>query len=188
MEFSNSDIVIPNLHRQKPRLADYDYLQKSLFLTDVSTSEDYQRKFNSFYRVRQRSADWYEDFYSLFEGVKYSYTSIRFKDSLLEFHGKTNRVEASFVSKIIATINPNLAVWDNQVLKNLGLKPPYYNMETNRRLERCVQTYKVLQTEMSDLLQSPSFPEWRERFDEEVPQYTHFTDMKKLDLYLWQNR
>lgn len=58
-------------------------------------------------------------------------------DSVLDLlHQATNRYEASFASKLFATLNPSAPVIDSVVLKNLGLRLPYATTP-DRALQIC---------------------------------------------------
>jgi len=100
----------------------YDYLQRNFRRIDVSTAPDYQKKFNSYYRVR-RNFEWRSHYFKLLEENKSK--GILFSDALRTMYRNTGRYEASFVSKLVATIDTNLPVIDKFVLSNAGLKLPY---------------------------------------------------------------
>ena len=84
--------------------------------------ESFQTKFNDFYRVR-RNQEFRKIFYEIFENSRYN-QNINFEIVLTLIKNKTNRIEASFASKLIVTINPNLPVLDKFVLRNVNLKLP----------------------------------------------------------------
>ena len=85
--------------------------------SDRSVWEDRcRRRFNHFYRVRRGGA-WQDAFYGLMGRA--AKEQLQFRAVLDLLHMKTDRYEASFVSKLIATLNPNLPVIDSVVLKNL---------------------------------------------------------------------
>jgi hypothetical protein len=50
--------------------------------------------------------------------------------------GKYGKLEASFASKLLATIDPNLPVWDKHVLRNTGLKAPSRQGSWETRIEQ----------------------------------------------------
>jgi hypothetical protein len=81
---------------------------------------DFQRKFNGSYRIR-RNAEWQESYYELLAG-KLS-TGIKFKGALNFMLYTTGRFEASFMSKLVATIHPMKPVIDSMVLENVGARP-----------------------------------------------------------------
>ena len=180
--------AIENLKTSRNRngLKRYCRLQESLSRVDVRSDRDFQRAFRSFYRV-MRGNEWCEPFFSILEREKNN-PAPSFREALDEIHYRTGRVEASFSSKLVATIDANRPVWDRHVLANLGLRPPYSGMDTRRRLDRCSELYSKIRKWTSAAIRQDSFAEWRRRFDGAFPQFKHFTDIKKLDLFLWQSR
>ena len=179
--------VLDRLTKVETALGQYDYLQRSLSACDVVTNREYRTAFNRYYRMRQRRPRWYEVFFSILEREKRS-DAVSFRIVLEEILRKTGRLEASFGSKLIATINANLPVWDQHVLDNLGLKAPSWSRDTEWRLNCCVELYSSIQAWSSRVIQHDGFWEWRRRFDGAFPQFRHFMDIKKLDLFLWQSR
>lgn len=168
-------------------LSAYDYLQRSLRSTNVFEDRDFQRCFNGFYRMRQRKREWYDYFYLTLENAKYD-REITFKDILQRTFEKTGRVEPSFSSKMLATIRPDMAVYDSYLRDNLWIIVPKEYKRPEVRVEGFIAAYDVLQQRMLELIDDPRFHELRTRFDHCLPKYSHFTDMKKLDLILWQLR
>jgi hypothetical protein len=98
-------------------------------------------------------------------------------------------VEASFTSKLVATIDTSKPVWDKYLLKNVGLKAPGYHIAKDRRLNRCLTVYESLEKRMKHLLQSETGKMIVETFDEIYPQYAErVSNIKKLDFALWKIR
>ena len=108
-------------------------------------------------------------------------------DVLEEIHRETRWVEPSFSSKLAATVDENLPVWDKHVLHNLGLKPPYPGMAPGPKLDGCVELCSRIRSWTSNAIRQSDFAEWRRHFDSMFPSFRHFTDVKKLDLFLWQS-
>ena len=96
----------------------YRQIMETVRKTDVSTDMDFQRTFNAFYRVR-RNAEWRKTYYDLFETVKDS--NLSFESILKAMYEVTGNIEASFSSKMLATINPDMPIWDRYVVQNLCL-------------------------------------------------------------------
>jgi hypothetical protein len=90
----------------------YLWLQRNLGLCNVSTSAQFQTRFNGFYRVR-RGLPWRSGYFDLMESAKA--TGIGFPDALQEINRRTGRIEASFASKLAATLDPSKPVVDNVV-------------------------------------------------------------------------
>ena len=102
-------------------------------------------------------------------------------------HAGRQQVEPSFSSKLIATINPELPVYDDLVVKNLDLG----ELGTRRgikRIEKAEEIYCELRAKTYAITQLPFFDNLTCRFDRKFPRCTHFTDIKKLDFFLWQAR
>ena len=102
-------------------LAKYLWLQQQLHAVDVSRDQAYQRAFNSFYRVR-RNAEWQTTFFNLMERVKRRKPG--FRNLLAAIRESTGRLEVSFASKLLVTLDPSNPVIDSVVLKNLGIRLP----------------------------------------------------------------
>ena len=178
--------AIRNLETRKDGLERYDFLQRSVSRGDVASDTEFHKTFKSFYKVR-RGSDWCSVFFSILEREKHDGV-VSFGEVLNEMYSRTGRIEASFSSKLIATINTHRPVWDKHVLDNIGLRPPYAGMQPARRLCRCVELYSSIQTWTSKTIRKTGFEKWRRRFDRKFPRFCHFTDIKKLDLFLWQSR
>ncbi len=182
--------VLDRLDKVKADINKYDYLQDSLLICKVNTDQKYQTAFRDFYTMNQarKSSEWYDMFFSILQREKRN-RAISFRSVLEEIFDKTGRVrvEASFCSKLIATINPDLPVWDKHVLANVCQTRPS-NKDPMDRLNRCVDVYSCIKTWSEQAIQEECFGKWRRLFDDSFPQFQHFTDIKKLDLFLWQYR
>ena len=153
--------------------------------SNVYTNEEFQRIFNGFYRIRQRSKEFYTALYEYLEHNKN--TEISFEQTLAFFHQKFQRFEPSFSSKIVATINPNFPVWDSEVLARLNLKTPNLNLATEVRFKRMVKIYDDIVSWYSDFLNTDQAKNMIKTFDEKIGTL-NITDIKKVDLILWQTR
>ena len=162
----------------------YDYLQSQLRKTDVTTDMFYQSNFNSFYVVR-RGGDWTKGFFSILEREKNN-DLISLDEVLKELyrtarHAGRQQVETSFSSKLVATIRPELPVYDSRVRKSLGLATPF-------GIKQSIEVYSELRKQTLEITQHAGFNQLGTCFDVKFPRYKHFTDIKKLDLFLWENR
>lgn len=84
----------------------------------VATSE-FRKVFNGFYRVRQKSAAWYDKYYGIMEEQRSANRS--FRELLFCLERISGTIDVSFVSKMLAAVDPLLLIWDKYVLQNLGL-------------------------------------------------------------------
>jgi len=92
----------------------YKQIMEMVRKTDVSSDLEFQRTFNAFYRVR-RNVEWRKAYYDLFEKVKCSSPS--FESIIRTMYEATGNIEASFSSKMLATINSDMPIWDRYVIQ-----------------------------------------------------------------------
>ena len=167
----------------KIALEKYNYIMHNLRKTDVSSDKEFQKKYNGFYRMRQRSSDYYQRYFSFLEQNKN--TEVSFEKTLKYFDEKLSRIEASFSSKLVATIDPTKPVWDEFVLKNLGLSKP--KNHSKNRIEQTIELYHEIEHKYKEFLLTNKGKDLLIEFDRFFPD-TDLTDTKKLDLLLWQSR
>ncbi len=170
------------LLKAKPGYEKYCWIQKRFGACDVRTNVAFQRRFKGFYRVR-RNQEWCDVYFGLLEKAKTS--EVTFDEALRFLHEKTGRVEASFASKLVATINPGKPVLDQYILGHLGLRLPAFS--TADRLSRTAKVYSELVRRFDALTTSALGKKICSRVDDTFPDNS-LTDLKKIDLVLWQIR
>ncbi len=169
------------------KLNAYALTQNRLQQVDVSTDEQYQRTYNGFYRVRLPLTEAYSTYYTLIEQNKNN-NNPSLAQILNELLAATQRVETSFGSKLLATVNPNVAPLDSVVLGHLNLRLPARTGQSDaERIQQCINVHNQLVGRMNQLITMPEFQQLKERFVQRFPGY-NFTDVKILDLLLWQYR
>lgn len=182
MRTLTTDEIEAALVRLERGLNQYLWLQSHVHSCDVTADEDFQKRFNGFYRVR-RGSQWRSIYFGLMESSKLR--GIEFPDALKEINRCTNRVEASFASKLIATLDPSKPVIDKFVLKHFELRLPR-NGSADREL-KTIQLYRELCDKYKALLESPTGSMIRRLFDNQYPGL-EVSELKKLDLVFWQVR
>lgn len=176
--------IFDALKRRHADLDRYAYTIRSLRSLNVAQNQEYQRKFNGLYMVR-RNASWRSKFYALLETCKTG-SEPKFVMVLDKLFKETGRIEASFASKLIATINPALPVYDSIVRINLGL--PQRSSCGSDRIELLSTDYANIQAHSSELTCKPRFRDLRAAFDDKFPEFRDFSDAKILDFMIWQVR
>ena len=163
----------------------YAEILKSFSSTNVILDELFQKKFNGFYRVR-RNSDWQKVYYSIMEDGKRK--PLTFEMVLKELFTSLGRVEASFSSKLLHTLNNDMPIWDKWVLQNLTLDPPkqYWSME--KKLNACALLYNKIVVWYKKTLSMEEIQQKIVQFDAFFPEYKWFSETKKLDFFLWQIR
>ena len=181
-----SDIKLLFSEESKRRgVKNYAELLQEFPLTNVEKDFAFQKKFNGFYRVR-RNGDWQKVYYSIMEKGKTS--SISFESVLHDIYKQLGRVEFSFASKLIHTLNQDMPILDRFVLQNLGIEQvkPYWTAE--KKLQHAVCVYNEVFDWYKQALSNEKLAKKIVEFDEFFPEYKWFSQTKKLDFFLWQIR
>ncbi|MBQ0065350.1 MAG: hypothetical protein KBT48_06265 [Firmicutes bacterium] len=162
----------------------YKYIMEHVYITDVSKDKEFQKVFSNFYGLSRSGKEWEEKFYNLFETYKNGNKNYAFL--LKELSNRTGKLEASFASKICATLDPNMPILDRFVLQNLNLKLPY--PESKNRIEKTISIYNEIQKWYEEYLETDNAKECIALFDKIFPDYKWVSDVKKIDFYLWSMR
>lgn len=172
---------------KKPELAEglnkYMWIQKHLYGCDVSQDEEFQRRYNGFYRMRQRNAEFYKVYYEFMEENKDLKPS--FAEAVHYLNHRLRRLEASFASKLVATLDTDKPVWDSVILKNIGLKQPCSS--GSNREQKIVDVYNELEKWYQRYMLSEEGKQITDSFNKQFPDID-ISDVKKIDLVLWQKR
>ena len=153
-------------------------------LVNVAHNKDFQKKYNAFYRVRQRKENWYKVYYQFMEDQKGF--DITFSKVLRYFREQLGRYEPSFLSKFVATHNANMPVWDVHVLSNIGLRAPSYTSPNKFNLAETA--YDAIQKWYQIFECSYKGAIIIRMFDERIIEAKFITNTKKIDFVLWQAR
>ena len=146
-------------------------------------SPEFQRAFNGYYRIR-RNEEWRQHYYDLF--VKAKAERFSFEQIISELYRLTRNVEASFSSKMLATIDASKPIWDQYVLQNLGLELTGKSQE--EKLQNTVVLYNRIVRWYVDYLTTDEARENIREFDRLLPEYAWVSETKKIDCLLWSKR
>ncbi len=163
-------------------IRDYRWLIDEVRRLDVTTDADFQRRYNHFWRVR-KNATWRAAYYELLERAKRAGTD--FPTALRAMHARTGRIEASFSSKLVATLDPDMPVIDAFVLKFFGLRLPYPYQDD--RIGKTIDVYERVAAGIDAIVRSDAMPRVRAAFAERYPTAA-LSDVKMVDFVLWQVR
>lgn len=148
-----------------------------------SASPNFQRAFNGYYRIRRNEA-WRRQYYALF--AKAREERCPFEQIITELYELTGNVEASFSSKMLATIDASKPIWDQYVLQNLGLELGGKTKE--EKLQNAVALYARIEGWYADYLTTAEARDAIETFERLLPDYAWVSDTKKIDCLLWSKR
>ena len=190
--------ALPELHHKALRtmtarspcpVATYLLIRRSVAASDLLDpgAEPVRRRFNAYYGVR-RNAAWRTLFYARFEAAKASPlpSAALFEDVLSGIQADTGRVEASFASKLVATLRPDSPIIDSVVrgwLEQHCEAPPFRG-----GISAAVAYYRWLEDVMADAAASPQALAWGRAFGDAFPLppgEPPVSALKQLDFLIW---
>ena len=174
------DAAIPQLAGV---LEKYAWLQaRATASDDFHIEPEFRRRFNHLYQVR-RALPWREAFYSLM--AKAHREQLRFRSVLDLLHAATGRFEASFASKLVATLNPAAPVIDARVTQAVGLVlPPATAPDRSAQIEK---VHAELSRYFAEFLPTSTGRYLIKRFDAHYPKLAkRVSAEKKVDFVLWK--
>ncbi|MCR4598188.1 MAG: HD domain-containing protein [Acetatifactor sp.] len=172
------DAAITKLQERKKDIAAYIDIMKA---AGNPERPEFQKKYDAFYRVRRDKA-WRKEYFQLMAtyGKRGNAT---FGEILLRLRQATGQIEASFASKMLATLNPNMPIWDSKVLAALQLRLAGSN--PNSRFSNAVVLYERICKWYQDYLKTDAATEMLHRFDKEFPEFQIMSQTKKIDFIFW---
>lgn len=167
----------------KMMLPRYTYIMQTVDKANVEFDRDFQKAFNGFYNVRLPDTSYYKGFYRVFQQSKANRDNLTYGMILDELYPITGRVEASFASKILATLNANQPIWDSRVLK-------YLHVELSGRSdEEKLNSAKAIYFQIEKLYEKYMKTEEARKnvtiFDDFFPDYAWISNVKKIDYMMW---
>lgn len=174
--------ILPRLQSGLKQYLEIQEVFKKSF--NISKDREFQRAFNHYYRVR-RGKEWQSHFYGLFEESRK--TALGFEQVLDKLRKKTGRIEISFASKLLATINPGMPVIDRVVLNHLSLRLPPRNHSIQDRIKEAGVIYKDILGCYKKYLKTKEGEYLVNQFKIAYPS-AKITKIKMIDLVLWQDR
>ena len=171
-------------------LKKYCYIIDAVSKDGFQATEGFQKTFNGYYKLQKRSAEWYQQYYKLFESQKTE--ALSFDALLIKMYECDGKIEVSFVSKLIASVDTSMPIWDQYVLKNLGLKKEwdkYNSKDYEKRISKAQNIYSKIKESYGTIISSTEGKECINRFHNELPNYRELiSETKIIDFILWSKR
>jgi hypothetical protein len=156
----------------------YDFLRAQLPLVNVAQDNQFQQTFSGLFKLRYMEQAHRPIYFGTMEQQKNN-AALNFPALLDAYHQQTGRWEVSFISKLIAIIDPNRPVWDSIVSRRLALALPVARNQAN-----CAAAYVALNESMQGLLQRALFPNVLAGFAARFPGRL-YQPMRILDTTIW---
>ncbi|MDA9113886.1 hypothetical protein N9J43_00265 [Alphaproteobacteria bacterium] len=159
----------------------YIEIQTSFMDVDISADEDFRKTFTNFYKLRLPRG--YNELFDYFEKLKT--LDVEFESILIELQRITGRVEASFSSKLLHTIDTTNPVIDRLVFAKLGWSLP--KSTELQQIRKTVDIYNRLTKFYKNALENEKWKIISAQFEAKI-NYANYTisEEKKLDTLLWK--
>lgn len=154
----------------------------------VKNGENVDRdKYKGFYRFRKSNKKilWYDKYFSLL--AEQTKTNRGFQELLEILNATDGGVDPSYVSKLMATANPDLPIWDSNVLRNMGYDKEWNSVsgkDKTIRIKKAVEIYEKIKKETKEFLKTDECKALIDEFDNVMPK-SGISRMKKLDFVLY---
>ncbi|NLZ65173.1 MAG: hypothetical protein GX906_02120 [Clostridiales bacterium] len=166
----------------------YQRIMDTVLKENISTNETFKKLFNGYYGIR-RDSNWQTKYYQYFQKHKRNLT-ISFDEiidyiynNLLTSKGGKMPVEPSFSSKMLATINPNMPIYDKKVRTNMKLKE--LKGTPAEKLKQAKETYMEICNRYNSYLPTPECSAAISIFNTYFPNYMRVSTVKKVDWFLF---
>jgi len=159
-------------------VARYQFLMDNLYSVDVSNHADFQRTYNCFFQLR-RNERYRTQHFNFLEDHKAN-KQMAFQQILRFLSSVSDTVEASFASKMLSIINPDMPVLDSKVLNKLKIKKPPGSSQ-----QGVVGIYSEICDWYDGFKKTQAYTEWIDLFNEHFPN-SGISPAKKIDFILWQ--
>ena len=160
----------------------YFWLEEHLNRCNLAESEEFQRKFTHYYRMRFVSKEYRHAFFTLFEKVK-AQEEVSFEEVARQLYTVDGKHEFSFITKMLHTIDPSRPIFDSQVKEALQINRTYEpNFE--KRLQLDIGILNQISEQYQVLLTSAQIQELLAEIDRRSNPRKMSTE-KKLDFILW---
>jgi len=155
---------------------------------NIEKDDVLQKRYKTFYRLYNARKDdqFYKGYFKLLKNAKQG-ESLDIRKVLEQLKRLSNKNEISFASKLLATIDPKLPIWDSRVRERVNEMSDIQLKATYKNTEECVQAYHSLVTWYDKFMGSVEAKKMIAEFDSHFPNQK-ITAIKKVDFIFWQTK
>ena len=180
-------------NKSKFNITLYKRLMNDVASKGVGIIDDiyFQTSYGAFYGIsRFKSLEWKKAYYKVFKEIirnsKHD-KRVDIADILQKLHdidaNDGRKVELSFASKMIATIDKDRPIYDSNVAK--ALKVNYSSSKNSPLYIAAKDIYEELEANYKSYMRHPNHKAAIEAFNNECPEGESISPTKKIDFILW---
>lgn len=143
----------------------------------------FKNEFKVYYKIIYKNELWCEKYFYLMQTQERDFEKI-----LRSLYEVDKQISVSFASKLVATVDTNMPIWDKNVMSRLGKDVAWKDAEkksADERIRIAVRIYEDMQKEYNEYLKSDDGKAFIAQFDATFEEFKDISDVKKLDLMLW---
>ena len=174
---------------------DLDRYLKTLDINSINSTnkekfDEYQKNYDAFYKIR-RDENWRKTYFDFLEKNKNN-KNITFEKIITYLYNNAEgkNIEASFSSKMLATINQNKPIWDSHVLEYIFDEDrikEYENKKNTEKLEEAIKIYKAIEEKYKEYLNDKKIKKVIKQL-RKILKEEKLSDTKILDYIIWTQR
>ena len=152
----------------------------------IKKDDVFQRRYKAFYRMNtaRKDSQFYEAYFKLLDKAKKEGGG-DILSILRTLKRVSNKNEISFASKLLATIDTKMPVWDSKVRKRINEEGEIILKATFKNIEECVEAYTSMKRWYVKFMKSDKAKKMIAEFDAHFPN-EKITQVKKIDFIFWQ--
>jgi hypothetical protein len=150
----------------------------------LAVDPDYQRRFKGYYRLRQKSARFYERFFTILQAGASAEVPPSLSDILQKLYDDTKERHLSFGSKMRATLADDAVIFDKNVASYFRI-PSSSLPPGNDWLVKSLRRHEKVAQGVQAFVRSADWQQKQILFDQAFPNAAHLPDIRKADLIIW---
>jgi hypothetical protein len=134
----------------------------------------------------KKPPEYYKVYFRTLEQLRQG-KELSIRQVLETLHWVEHRKELSFASKMLATHDPTLPVWDSKVRQQINQRSSLHLKQLFKSIDECVEAYAHMAKWYKAFMRSEEAHKIIQEFDDRFPGQK-IKAIKKVDLVLWQTR
>jgi hypothetical protein len=155
---------------------------------NIENDDVLQKRYKTFYGMytARKDAQFYKVYFKWLKNAREG-ESLDMRSLLEQLKRSSNKNEISFASKLLATVDPKLPIWDSRVRKRINAAGEIKLKVSFKSIDECVEGYNSMLLWYSKFMKSDKAKEMIAEFDLHLPNQK-ITKIKKIDFMFWQTK
>jgi hypothetical protein len=155
---------------------------------NIEKDDVLQKRYKTFYRMNtaRKDAQFYKGYFNLLKNARQG-DIVDMPTILKQLKRLSNKHEISFASKLLATVDPKLPIWDSRVRERVNERGDIKLKATYKNTDECVEAYNSLVSWYGKFMKSNEAKMMIAEFDSHFPK-EKISAIKKVDFIFWQTK